>query len=117
MEKFAKDNCYFASSKTLPGAPRISEAAAAAKAEVPFAIAMLAQSATVAKNATLHASADDFLLRARFSQFWADAQWMNDSYVGVSDKGSGNANRNSLLAKHAVQALQRLADFSVHKGH
>jgi hypothetical protein len=107
LEKFAKDNCYFASDTLLPGIPTISEAAAAAKAEVPFAIAYLASAATLRRNTEIRVGAERFLFHGKSSHFWADTAWTSDSF-GVSELGKEK--RNDLLAAHASQAWARLAD-------
>jgi hypothetical protein len=117
LRTFAQDTHYFSSADKLPGAPVISEAAAAAKMEVPFAIAFLAGAAalhqsfhptSVEQAKRLHAihwQATQLLYEAQSPAFWK-VEWANAAYSGDSEEGY--ARRSKLLAKRSSEALARL---------
>jgi hypothetical protein len=100
LEKFSRDLCYFASDKRLPvkaESAEIGPAAAAAKAEVPLAIAMLAQAAKKRGLTELYDSAHAYL---QHPSRWAGTEWTSSYYFG-----SDLARRNQWLAEQSNRAL------------
>jgi hypothetical protein len=92
LREFANDANYFGETRHLAGSPgSIDPAGAAAKMEVPWAVAFLAQAA-VEKDPNLSAAAEVFLTAASKTDFWK-VEWSSQSFWGHDEN-----------AKHLIEA-------------
>jgi hypothetical protein len=105
LKNFAIDTDYYGSDHPLPGSPRISEAAAAAKAEVPSAMGLLGHSAAKA-GLPFHSEITKFFIGAQKPEFWKDSvEWVSESYVG--EASNGKAHSAAMLAHQASLAADK----------
>ena len=85
LKKFARDRQYFGSDKVLKGAPCIGAAEAAAKVEVPVAMAILIRETQKSTNSTdVPRLARKSLKEAGKTSYWANIQWCSKAYYGQS---------------------------------
>jgi len=108
MEKFARDDCYYASAPDQCS-PIVNAGVATAKAEVPAAMAILGYTAKQAGNEKVSSDVDNFLKRAQKISFWEDSRWTSDGYLS-DETPEGKALRNQWLARLSADASERLAE-------
>jgi hypothetical protein len=107
LEKFALDDCGYASAPDVCGAA-VSATVATEKAEVPAAMAILGYSAKRSNNEEIALEVSRFLKRAQDISFWRGSHWTSDGYLNdLTDEGK--TRRNEWLVKLSADASDRLA--------